>query len=97
MYKHDLEPPKELKKRYQRHSEEYEQLLARIPTFTKDTPMVSYSGFLKGYFTESQQFEQTRIDLLESYNLQLLRLTESLTGCLVGSLAAVKKQFNDHR
>ena len=59
--------------------------------------MVSYSGFLKGYFTESQQFEQTRIDLLESYNLQLLRLNESLTGCLVGSLAAVKKQFNDHR
>lgn len=59
--------------------------------------MTNYSNFLRNYFNETQEYEQARIDILEAYNLQLLKLNESLTGCLVESIAAVKKQFNDHR
>lgn len=72
-------------------------MVTKIPTFTRETALINYSGYLKGYFTGSQQFEQARISVLESCNLQLLRLNESLTGSLVESLSAVKKQFNDHR
>jgi hypothetical protein len=68
-----------------------------MPTFTKNTLLIAYSGYLKTYFNASHDFDLVRVSLLESYDLQALKINDTLTNCILNGLCIFKGQFNHYK